>query len=168
MGDLAWSPQGKSVFVLRSPVPEPTAGVNREYSQYVQCTTRAHRCFEIHGRRCPKTRAHRQVLVASFVVDFVQRALIHGCLCPKPEPTARSLLHSWLLDFVQVIVISHELSDPNDYDDHLAQVLAPAVPLLLLGRSRDAGPACKAQNAVWHAWKDRFGSSSKLPKMLAI
>lgn len=65
-----------------------------------------------------------------------------------------------MVDSVQVIVITHELSDPDDYDDHLAQVLAPAVPLLLLGRSKDADPPCKAQNAVWYAWKDCFESNS--------
>ena len=65
-----------------------------------------------------------------------------------------------MVDFVQVIVITHELSDPDDYDDHLAQVLAPAVPLLLLGRSKDANPPRAAQNAVWYAWKDRFESNS--------
>jgi len=51
--------------------------------------------------------------------------------------------------------MTHELSDPAEYSDYLAKVLAPATPLMVLGRSRDATPKCKADQCLWYAWKDR-------------
>lgn len=56
---------------------------------------------------------------------------------------------------LQVLVMVHELSNPADYSDYLARVLAPATPLMLLGRSKDAHPKIKGDQAMWFAWKDR-------------
>ncbi len=51
--------------------------------------------------------------------------------------------------------MTHELSNPADYNDYLAKVLAPATPLMVLGRSKDATPKIKGEEAMWYAWKDR-------------
>ena len=59
---------------------------------------------------------------------------------------------------LQVLVMVHELSDPAEYSDYLAQVMAPATPLMLLGRSRAAHPVIPAEQAMWYAWKDRIAS----------
>ena len=57
---------------------------------------------------------------------------------------------------LQVLVMVHELSNPAEYSDYLARVLAPATPLMVLGRSRDAHPKIPGDQAMWFAWKDRF------------
>ena len=49
----------------------------------------------------------------------------------------------------------HELSNPAEYDDYLANVLAPATPMMVQGRSRDAYPRVPGDQALWYAWKDR-------------
>ncbi len=56
--------------------------------------------------------------------------------------------------FCQVLVMTHELSNPEEYDDYLARVLAPAPVQMLLGRSRDSYPPCRAEECLWWAWKD--------------
>lgn len=53
-------------------------------------------------------------------------------------------------------MITHELSLPDDYDDYLARALQPASPLMILGRSARAVPACQPSEAVYHCWKDWF------------
>ena len=57
--------------------------------------------------------------------------------------------------FAQVLVIMHELSDREQYDDYLARVLAPAKPMIVLGRSARAHPPRKVEECLWHTWKDR-------------
>ena len=59
---------------------------------------------------------------------------------------------------LQVLVMVHELSDPAEYSDYLARILAPATPLMLLGRSRTAHPVIPGEQAMWYAWKDRCAS----------
>ena len=49
--------------------------------------------------------------------------------------------------------MTHELSSPADYNDYLAKVLAPATPLMVLGRSKDATPKIKGEEAMWFAWR---------------
>jgi len=51
--------------------------------------------------------------------------------------------------------MTHEKSDPSEYSDYLPRVLAPATPLMVLGRSKSATPPCKAEECLWYAWKDR-------------
>ena len=58
--------------------------------------------------------------------------------------------------------MTHELSDPAEYNDYLAKVLAPALPLMVLGRSRDAEPKTKGEHAMWYAWKELFALSLSL------
>lgn len=55
----------------------------------------------------------------------------------------------------QVLVLTHELSNPAEYSDYLAQVLQPAKVLMVLGRSRDAFPKCSSEECVYYAWRDR-------------
>lgn len=59
---------------------------------------------------------------------------------------------------LQVLVMVHELSNPAEYSDYLARVLAPATPLMVLGRSRAAHPVIPGEQAMWYAWKDRSAS----------
>ena len=59
---------------------------------------------------------------------------------------------------LQVLVMVHELSDPAQYSDYLARVLAPATPLMVVGRSKAAHPVIPGDQAMWYAWKDRSAS----------
>lgn len=58
----------------------------------------------------------------------------------------------------QAIVISHELSNPDEYDTHLTDMLTPLRPLICMGRSRLAGPSCRPDESLFHFWKDRLSS----------
>ena len=55
---------------------------------------------------------------------------------------------------LKALVITHELSEPEQCDDYLPRALAPATPLLVVGRSRDAFPKCKGEECMWYNWKD--------------
>ena len=58
--------------------------------------------------------------------------------------------------------MTHEFSDPAVHNDYLAKVLAPALPLLVLGRSKDAEPKIKGEHAMWYAWKELCALSLSL------
>ena len=51
--------------------------------------------------------------------------------------------------------MTHELSNPEEYDDYLPRALYPATPMMVLGRSRSATPPIEACEAMYYAWKDR-------------
>ena len=55
--------------------------------------------------------------------------------------------------------MTHELSDPAEHNDYLAKVLAPALPFMVLGRSREAEPKIKGDHAMWYAWKELIALS---------
>lgn len=59
----------------------------------------------------------------------------------------------------QVIVLTHELSDPNHFDTYLVDALKPARPLLFFGRSTKATPGCKPDECVWYWWKETVASA---------
>jgi hypothetical protein len=54
----------------------------------------------------------------------------------------------------QALVLTHELSKPEDYDGYLPRVLAPLRPVLSFGRSARAWPPAKANVAVYSWWRD--------------
>jgi len=56
--------------------------------------------------------------------------------------------------------MTYEMSEPAEYSDYLARAMAPATPLMVLGRSRAATPMVKADEVMWYAWKDRCAWST--------
>jgi hypothetical protein len=53
----------------------------------------------------------------------------------------------------KALIITHELSREKEMDDYLARVLFPLRPLLVMGRSRMAEPACRPEESLFYCWK---------------
>ena len=54
----------------------------------------------------------------------------------------------------QVLVVSHELASPQEYEPYLAWRLRPVRPLVMFGRSAVLEPRCSKWEAVYWFWKD--------------
>jgi hypothetical protein len=62
----------------------------------------------------------------------------------------------------QALVLTHELSRPEDYDGYLPRVLAPLRPVLSFGRSARAWPPAKVNSAVFHWWREPRGPGARM------
>lgn len=58
---------------------------------------------------------------------------------------------------LQALVLTHELSPQEHFDDYLVKKLEPLQPLLMFGRSGQAAPPCRKHDSVYDGWKDCFG-----------
>ena len=50
--------------------------------------------------------------------------------------------------------MSHELSKESDVDNYFAKEFAPAVPMVVLGRSYKSEPECKPEETLFDNWME--------------
>ena len=79
--------------------------------------------------------------------------LAHGRGNFRCRPTDR--VHKYTS---QALILTHELSPQEHFDDYLVRKLEPLQPLLMVGRSARAAPPCSKPFSVYDGWKDSLFS----------
>lgn len=125
--------------------------------------------FHVLGRPCMVLRKHKASLCLADIerpspppghtVTCEVSAECNDTKCRRARVHHRAHFKAMLACLRQALVMIHELSNPAEYDDYLARALAPATPLMVLGRSRDAYPQLPGKHCLWYAWKDRIALS---------